>query len=273
MKSIPNEDTACPAYVCLATGGRSDLIHLGKNRFDRHYTQNSSSLSAQRLCRSGRAHPGFSLQVDRTGRSSLTLFSHPETVRQTGGKALFPTIRNAARRRQKAEVDGRLLAYDDNKSPTDAFLWCNEITKKLKDVQFNHVYLNSQDPDQYTSLANICVTPAFLAKLTDTNEPVRKLLRYRAYDLYRWVPAGHEPPPEPAGYVDLQWAPTLPPVSDVAAAITPPWSGGLSTGRFKLPERLDRCSAEWPPEEPKAFLPERAHEAFTTSGQPAYRKE
>ena len=152
--------------------------------------------------------------------ASLTLFSHPETVRQTGGKALFPTIRNAARRRQKAEVDGRLLAYDDNKSPTDAFLWCNEITKKLKDVQFNHVYLNSQDPDQYTSLANICVTPAFLAKLTDTNEPVRKLLRYRAYDLYRWVPAGHEPPPEPVGYVDLQWAPTLPPVSDVAAAIT-----------------------------------------------------
>jgi len=56
--------------------------------------------------------------------------------------------------------------------------------------------------------------------LTDTSEPVRKLLRYRAYDLYRWVPAGHEPPPEPVGYVDLQWAPTLPPVSDVAAAIT-----------------------------------------------------
>jgi hypothetical protein len=151
--------------------------------------------------------------------ASLTLFSHPETVRQTGCKALFPTIRNAARRRQVAEVDGRLLAYDDNKSPTDAFLWCNGITKKLKDVQFNHVYLNSQDPDQYTCLANLCVTPAFLAKLTDTNEPVRKLLRYRVYDLYRWVPTSHEPPSEPVGYADLQWAPTLPAVSDVAAVV------------------------------------------------------
>jgi hypothetical protein len=151
--------------------------------------------------------------------ASLTLFSHPSTVQQTGCKALFSTIRNAARRGQRAEVDGRLLACDDNKSPTDAFLWCNGIAKKLKDVQFNHVYLNSQDPDQYTCLANLCVTPAFLAKLTDTNEPVRRLLRYRVYDLYQWVPAGHDPPAEPAGYAGLQWAPTLPAVSDVGAAV------------------------------------------------------
>ena len=151
--------------------------------------------------------------------AALTLFSHPETVRQTGCKALFPTIRNAARRGQRAENAGRVLAYDDNKSPTDAFLWCNGITKKLKDVQFNHVYLNSQDADQYTCLANLCVTPAFLAKLTDTNEPVRKLLRYRVYDLFRWVPAGHEFSSGPTGYGGLQWAPTLPAVSDVAAAV------------------------------------------------------
>jgi hypothetical protein len=151
--------------------------------------------------------------------ASLTLFSHPETVRQTGCKAVFPTIRNAARRGQRGEVDGRLLACDDNKSPTDAFLWCNGITKRLKDVQFNHVYLNSQDPDQYTCLANLCVTPAFLAKLTDTNERVRNLLRHRVYDLYRWAPPGHEPPSEPVAYADLQWAPTLPAVSDVAAAV------------------------------------------------------
>jgi hypothetical protein len=151
--------------------------------------------------------------------ASLTLFSHPQTVRQTGCKAVFPTIRHAARRGQRAEVDGRLLAYDDNKSPTDAFFWCNGITKGIKDVQFNHVYLNSQDPDQYTCLANLCVTPAFLAKLTDTNEPVRNLLRYRVYDLNRWVPAGHEPPSEPDGYAGLVWATTLPAVSDVAAAV------------------------------------------------------
>jgi hypothetical protein len=35
--------------------------------------------------------------------ASLTLFSHPETVRQTGCKAVFPTIRNAARRGQRGK--------------------------------------------------------------------------------------------------------------------------------------------------------------------------
>ena len=71
--------------------------------------------------------------------ASLALFSHPDTVRQTGCKALFPTIRNAARRGQETEINGRVVAYDDNKSPTDAFLWCNSITKKARDVQFNHI--------------------------------------------------------------------------------------------------------------------------------------
>lgn len=151
--------------------------------------------------------------------ASLTLFSHPETVRQTGCRALFPTIRNAARRGQRVEGSDRGLAYDDNKSPTDAFLWCNGLTRKVKDVQFNHVYLNSQDPDQYTCLANLCVTPAFLAKLTDTNDGIRILLRYRVYELYGWVPVGQAPPPLPVAYKELHWASPLPPVSDVAGSV------------------------------------------------------
>jgi hypothetical protein len=118
-----------------------------------------------------------------------------------------------------ARTDGRALAYYDNKSPTDAFLWCNGLTKKLKDVQFNHVYLNSQDPDQYTCLANLCITPAFLAKLTDTHEHVRMLLRYRVCELYGWAPAGQQSPVKPVGYSGLAWAPTLPALSDVPGTL------------------------------------------------------
>jgi hypothetical protein len=151
--------------------------------------------------------------------ASLTIFSHPDTVRQTECRALFKTIRHASRRRQLLEQDGRTLAYDDNKSPTDAFLWCNGLTKKLNDVQFNHVYLNSQDPDQYTCVANLCITPAFLAKLTDTHEHVRMLLRYRVFELYGWAPAGQQSPAKPEGYSGLAWAPTLPAVSDVPEAV------------------------------------------------------
>jgi hypothetical protein len=150
--------------------------------------------------------------------ASLTLFSHADTVRQTRCKPLFRVVRNAAKRGTVEEGQGGWIAYDDNKSPTDAFLWCNGLSaSKMRDVQFNHLYADSQNADQYTCLANLCVTPAFLAKLTDTKASVRSLLRFRAYDLYGWVPAGHEAPTEPAGYADLIWAPPLPPVSDVEA--------------------------------------------------------
>jgi hypothetical protein len=151
--------------------------------------------------------------------ASLTIFSHPDTVRQTQCRALFKSVRNASRRGQLLEQDGRTLAYDDNKSPTDAFLWCNGLTKKLKDVQFNHVYLNSQDPDQYTCLANLCITPAFLAKLTDTHGHVRMLLRYHVCELYGWAPADQQSPAKPEGYSGLPWAPTLPAVSDVPGSV------------------------------------------------------
>ena len=152
--------------------------------------------------------------------ASLALFSHPDTVAQTQGKALFRVVRSMARRGQVEEKDEGWIAYDDNKSPTDAFLWCNGLkASDFADVQFNHVYTDSQDPDQYTCLANLCVTPAFLAKLTDTHASVRALLQYRVFELYRWVPAGRLPPALPSGYYNLGWAPPLPPVSDVAMTV------------------------------------------------------
>lgn len=132
--------------------------------------------------------------------ASLTLFSHPDTVRQTGCRPVIRVIRNAARRGDIIELDGRRVGLDDNKAPTDVFLWCNAMKRRPRDVQFNHVYLNSQDPEIYTSLANLCVTPSFLAKLTDTNPEIRDLLRYRVWKLYGWRPAGLEAPAEPDGY-------------------------------------------------------------------------
>lgn len=109
---------------------------------------------------------------------------------------------------------------DDNKSASDAFKWANGISGRLRDVQFNHVYANSQDVDSYTSLANICVTPAFIAKLTDSTSPATSaLLKYRVFELYGWAPTGIEAPNKPEGYDQLDWAPTLPAVPDVKATV------------------------------------------------------
>ncbi|KFE60781.1 hypothetical protein [Hyalangium minutum] len=151
--------------------------------------------------------------------ASLSLFSHPQTVRQTGGKALFPAIRNPRRVGQIDEHEGRRVLLDDNKSPTDAFLWANGLNRRGRDTQFNHVYAASLDADAYTALPNICMTPAFIAKLTDTSDEVCRLLRYRSYQLYQWVPAGHTPPERPEEYEALEWAAPLLPVEDVRSTM------------------------------------------------------
>ncbi|GEP12010.1 hypothetical protein [Methylobacterium gnaphalii] len=148
--------------------------------------------------------------------ASLVVFSHPDTVRQTGCRPFVKTVRDAARRGQIEERGGVLVGLDDNKSPTDAFLWCNAL-RRPREAQFNHVYADSADPESYTSLANLCVTPSFIAKLTDTDPYVRSLLRYRTFDLYGWVPAGLAEPERPPKYDRLVWAPPLPPVADVEA--------------------------------------------------------
>jgi hypothetical protein len=153
--------------------------------------------------------------------ASLTMFSHPDTVRQTGGKALFPTIRNQRRVGQFDEYQGLRVLLDDNKSPTDAFRWANGLLGlRGPDTQFNHVYAASLDIDAYTALPNICMTPAFIAKLTDTSEEVGALLRYRSYDLYAWVPRDTAAPEKPVEYDSLDWAAPLPAIADVKAVLT-----------------------------------------------------
>jgi hypothetical protein len=151
--------------------------------------------------------------------ASLTLFSHPDTVAQTQCKAVFPVIRDQRRRGEVEMVDGRLIGCDDNTAPTLAFMWCNDLSRRGRDLQFNHVWARSLDPDAYCALPNLCVTPSFLAKLTDTDPGIKALLRHRAYRLYGWLPASVEPPPLPPDYETLRWASPLPAVRDVHATV------------------------------------------------------
>jgi hypothetical protein len=149
------------------------------------------------------------------------VFLHPDTVRQTSGQAVFPTIRDMLHRGTfDTMADGRHVLRDDNTSPTLAFLWAAGRTKG-PDVQYNHVWNDSANPDAYTSLWNICATPAFLAKTTDgSNHPdVVAALRHRAWDLYGCHPNGQPEPRRPVGYDELVWAPHPPPVADLEAAV------------------------------------------------------
>jgi hypothetical protein len=144
-----------------------------------------------------------------------TVFLPPDTVAQAGVGAMFPIVRDQMRRGQLGELaDGRKVLFDDNATPTDAFLWAaNRI--KGRDVQFNHVWSRPSDPDSYTALWNVCCTPAFLAKTSDSHPGVVSMLRYRSFELYGAVPAGVGDPQRPDGYEELTWAAMPPSIEDL----------------------------------------------------------
>lgn len=112
------------------------------------------------------------------------------------------------------------MMIDDNKGPTDAFTWVHGIAKtQYQDVQFSHIWAESRDVGVYTNLANICVLPAFLAKLSDVHTSVRAILQFRAFTLYAgWRPDSKPIPVKPAGYDDLLWAEPHPAITDVEGA-------------------------------------------------------
>jgi hypothetical protein len=151
-----------------------------------------------------------------------TIFLPTETVAQTGGAALFRTIRRSPKGGEviglPAELpDGRVVLIDDNQSAVKAFWWAARQSRVPPEMQTNHVWPQSRDPDSYTALWNLCATPTFLAKTTDgSNYPeVKAAVRFHAYKLYGCLPSGVDPPAEPAGYADLIWAPCPPPVPDL----------------------------------------------------------
>lgn len=147
--------------------------------------------------------------------AEMTVFSHPATVSQTKNQNIFKIIRDASKRGQISSQHNAM--FDDNNGPARAFEWAIDTKLDWKDVQFNHIYSDSQNVHLYTSLANLCITPAFLAKLTDTDSSVVELLKYRSYDLYGFVPSNEPVPKKPAYYDLLKWHDFPNPVHNVEA--------------------------------------------------------
>ena len=140
--------------------------------------------------------------------AKYTVFLHPDTVKQTNGEALFriARTRDSARRGHIIDrPDGSKVMVDDNTSPTLAFKWAAQ-QERGPDIQFNHIYKGTNDPDLYTALWNICVTPAFLAKLTDVKRhaDVVAALKRKSFDLYGYLPEGEPVPEPPDGYDRLE---------------------------------------------------------------------
>lgn len=192
---------------------------------------------------------GYASIVDAVAAHAL--FLHPDTVRQTRGHALFPIIRDSHRRGQTVVLDGlREVMFDDNSSPTLAFMWAAQRTKKARDVQFNHLWSDPRDPNTYTALWNLVVTPAFLAKTTDgSNHPeVQAALRYRSFDLYGFFPDGEAPPQPPDRYDVLSWLPFPDPVANLEAMLRARLGAAPKCKPAVAARRLGWLFSDWQPD-------------------------
>lgn len=150
--------------------------------------------------------------------ASLALFTHPDTVKQIQAQALFRIIRGSPRGNIVKLENGKCVLLDDNTGPTDTFLWANGIQRgEYNDVQFCHIWQCSQDPSAYTNLANLCLLPAFLGKLSDTHVQIKNLLKRRALTLYGWQPST-TPVHEGCDGSDIEWAEFLSPNPSVESA-------------------------------------------------------
>ena len=172
--------------------------------------------------------------------ASLTAFTHPQTVAQTGNRNVFRVVRlrQMSERGTFAEVagcDGRVM-LDDNRAPAVAFEWAHGIRER-PDVQVNHVWQLSRDVSAYTALPNLCLTPSFLAKLTDTDPTIRNLLRYRAYELFQYWPDATSPPTKPTDYARLTWAEPMPAVANLEQTYR-------NAMRAKRKDRVVTCARE-----------------------------
>ncbi len=149
-----------------------------------------------------------------------TIFAHPKTVKQTRNDAVFPIVRGPnSKRGSIGQSEGLMVGYDDNSTPAETLLMAIGLDRRPKDTQINHIYARSTDVNCYSALPNLCLTPTFLAKLTDTDVLCKATLKRRSFDLYKWRPEGEDEPEKPEGFDDLIWAELASPIDDLATTM------------------------------------------------------
>ncbi len=119
-----------------------------------------------------------------------TWFVAPEVVAQTEGLPVVNAIRLTSGERKNApNADGTFVS--DNFPPHYAF--CSAIAERRdpKSTELCHIYGGRGEAREaflYTNLANLCLMPACLAKLSSASYRVEALLKECSYVLYGFDP-------------------------------------------------------------------------------------
>ena len=137
--------------------------------------------------------------------AQLTLFPPTEIVKKLGSKKVVNAMRYSKSIKTKnkegevTKIGNMHYLLDGNCIPDTIFKACfknignnNFFDRDQSNTQLNHIYPSaiSQNPEIHSNLAKLCLTPNFIAYLTDKEGVVINLLQFRAYQLYDYNPKG-----------------------------------------------------------------------------------
>lgn len=133
---------------------------------------------------------------------------HHRLIQQTGNAAKYPHIRRASGKGEKRGQDINGIRLDDNTYANNAIKWAIGGRAQVKGYAVCHIWDTKSEKD-HTVIANLVLVPRALAGITDHHAPTKRMLQYRAYELYGWHPAGQKCPVMPDPYVSCWREPEL----------------------------------------------------------------
>lgn len=141
--------------------------------------------------------------IDVIAQSSI--WASPDRVSST---AVYPNVKRGAAKDKGQIIDG--IRIDDNTYANRALKEAVCKSVKFENYEVCHIWpYTTYDERYHTLLQNLVMIPRLLAGLSDHYEEVVNVLKYRAWELYKWHPEGEEIPAKPA-YYPSNWSTAVP---------------------------------------------------------------
>lgn len=136
--------------------------------------------------------------------------ANEQTEKYKGSPAKYPYVkRKAVNENRGWNDDTKTLYLDDNSYPNTQMK--NALFKRFKRIpqgyETCHIWEGTCYKTKYhTCFANLVLLPRAIASLSDHNDTVKAILKYRAYQLFKFVPDGEKIPVKPQLYPkDEEW--------------------------------------------------------------------
>jgi len=170
--------------------------------------------------------------VELIARSAT--WAHPKIVARLMAGDRHATWYPGIRRKKPDEVRGSFVQgvqLDDNSYANLAIKLAVFGRRGAQGYNACHVWPKTcYDPRYHTSIANLILLPAEIAKFTDDNDEVASVLQYRAFELFGWKPDESAIPQRPNRYPQANiWRPIPEPTPETERVVAK-WTSGNPSG-------------------------------------------